>query len=732
MNTLHSTALRFVLAVSFVFAASLVFCLTPSVALAAMPDENSTATTPQDETQGALSENTLAGNTTSAKDSSTATGTNTENNNGGNTSSDTNETPQAATTTNESGNSNGGGNSVGSDNESTTNTDSETTTNGSSFFNAKLTSNQEGISLADSADSSQETTTTTYTNSSQATATSADGATTVTFTVQWNDPVAGEDTTFHVTQTGGSSAATARMDVPTYKDPDGSSESVCDPTRNDWGSYKTIGDGYDFSFNFTASGQYYMIFYFADNTSKIYYARTTFFIAISDANHPAVSTIVANAVAQAKTETDGGEYSMALWLHDWELEQLDYDYSLNYCSAESGLTRGKGTCESFQRIYQKLLTTAGIENARMTGNGHTWNAMKVNGKWCQVDVNWDDDDGTKTKTYGFDATHLYFGLTDELMSKAHSDHATTYQADGYAYRSTDLSNNYFVRNGQATTWAQAYVDRIQAQLDAKAEGFSINSDNASLPPSINGIQNGIVAYAMNQLDWTAAGNTVELAASSVVTTISSTSWTAVYDFIANYYYSLIVYKPSADSSTWTAPTMEGYAFAGWYTDSSCTTPYTAITGSAYARFVPVSDLVKFRGCSLCNNYNSADKTAMRYAFEFSVPAGATRTDIAWDWTNATTGKSGTVTSSSFWLLDDGESVLANVVFINLRRSAEAITYDTVLTAAGKVSYITADGTTVTAILDGISRTVNQVAQLIASGTSANATEKAYAGDIIGA
>lgn len=52
----------------------------------------------------------------------------------------------------------------------------------------------------------------------------------VTFTVSWNDTPAGTATTFHVTQTNGSSQAKARMDVPTYWD-GGSQESVCDASR---------------------------------------------------------------------------------------------------------------------------------------------------------------------------------------------------------------------------------------------------------------------------------------------------------------------------------------------------------------------------------------------------------------------------------------------------------------------------------------------------------------------
>lgn len=104
----------------------------------------------------------------------------------------------------------------------------------------------------------------------------------VTFTVSWNDAPAGTATTFHVTQTNGSSQAKARMDVPTYWD-GGSQESVCDPSRPAWASYYSLGTaGHDFTFDFTASGTYRIYFYFMDNDRNdpqndkgIYYLRTT-------------------------------------------------------------------------------------------------------------------------------------------------------------------------------------------------------------------------------------------------------------------------------------------------------------------------------------------------------------------------------------------------------------------------------------------------------------------------
>lgn len=149
----------------------------------------------------------------------------------------------------------------------------------------------------------------------------------VTFTVSWNDAPAGTATTFHVTQTIGSSQAKARMDVPTYWDA-GSHESICDPSRAAWGSYYSLGTaGHDFTFDFTASGTYRIYFYFMDNDRNdpqndkgIYYLRATAEVTVSDAARPSVTQIVNDAVALCRQETNGSEYDMALWLHDWTLD----------------------------------------------------------------------------------------------------------------------------------------------------------------------------------------------------------------------------------------------------------------------------------------------------------------------------------------------------------------------------------------------------------------------------
>lgn len=356
----------------------------------------------------------------------------------------------------------------------------------------------------------------------------------VTLTLGWNDVVAGEPTTFHLSATGGSSTYKFRMDAPFYMNPGEGyfGEMVADTSRGQWMTWTSSKTGCDYEFTMTASGRYYYRFYLQDAQSSVWSLRIAAEIEVSNDAHPSVNQIITNAVDLCRQETNGSEYDMALWLHDWTLDQLEYDLSLNWCSAESGLTRHQGTCESYQRIYSKLLDAAGIANGRITGNGHTWNAVKIDGKWCQMDLTWDD---TSDNWYGdLDQRHLYFGLTDELMAIAHSDHMANYQKDDYAYRSTDLSNNYFVRNGKADEWVEKYADRIQQHLDAREESFSIDADNQLFPPSISGIQNGVVAYAMNQRRWKVQGAKVELAATSNVATLPNSTLTVKYDCTAKY------------------------------------------------------------------------------------------------------------------------------------------------------------------------------------------------------
>lgn len=368
-------------------------------------------------------------------------------------------------------------------------------------------------------DDSNDSVETTYAHSEETTL----GA--VTLKAEWNDPVLGQPTTFHISATGGSGNYLFRMDAPSYSSPNqGAFESVADPSRGEWVNYTSECASNDYTFIMTATGTYNFRFYVMDKATNVYYLRLSFNIGVSDSKYPSVDSIVRSAVAECNSKTDGSEYAKALWLHDWLLDQLEYDKTLKWSSAESALTRGLGTCQSYESAYAKLLTAAGIENSetRDTYDGHTWNAMKLDGQWYQTDCTWDD---SSDNWYSFDQRHLYFGLTDELMAIAHPGHSKIYTTDTYATRSTSLADNYFVRAGDASKWAKAYTDRIQKNLDAGKTEFEIAADNATYPPSISGIQNGIIAYAINQMTWTTDKAAVTLNATG---SANSFTFTAEY------------------------------------------------------------------------------------------------------------------------------------------------------------------------------------------------------------
>lgn len=307
----------------------------------------------------------------------------------------------------------------------------------------------------------------------------------VTLTVEWNDPVLGQPTTFHVSATGGSGSYLFRMDAPAYSNPNEYVyESVADPSRGEWTKYTDACVSHDFTFTTTATGSYNFRFYLMDKASGVYYLRTNTYIQVADDAHPSVASIVIKAVAQAKQNTNGTEFEMALYLHDWLLDQLEYDNSLKWSSAESALTRGLGTCQAYESAYVKLLSAAGIECAetRDTYDGHTWNAVKLDDEWYTVDCTWYD---TSDNFYGdLDQRHLYCCLTDELMAIAHLGHENIYTADSYATRSTSLKDNYFIRNGKADEWAAGMSNEFRNTLTfAMRASLSMPTTSPSRPAS---------------------------------------------------------------------------------------------------------------------------------------------------------------------------------------------------------------------------------------------------------
>ena len=90
-------------------------------------------------------------------------------------------------------------------------------------------------------------------------------------------------------------------------------------------------------------------------------------------------------------------YDIAKTLHDYIINNVEYDNSISRFTAYSALFDKKTVCQGYSLLYYKLLTEAGVQCRYITGYGdgesHSWNLVKVGGSWYNVDVTWDDPEG---------------------------------------------------------------------------------------------------------------------------------------------------------------------------------------------------------------------------------------------------------------------------------------------------------------------------------------------------
>lgn len=309
--------------------------------------------------------------------------------------------------------------------------------------------------------------------------------------VRWNNPVCGTPTRFLVGATNGSSQCVYRIDsVDRYVSTQGGYiEWVMDPSKFVYQASPAL------SLTFYASGTYKIRFSVLDKgVSPLQHESLDVWITISDPSHPSVESLADGIAADCLKAGAKSDFEKALWLHDWVIDNCEYDNSLTYCGAEGALARGTGTCESYHRALVMLLERVGIPAGRITGNGHVWTAAKLDGKWYQVDATWDDADQFR----GYpDLRHLYFGMDDRITGLVHSDHAQPVEG----YESSSLDQNYFIKTGEIKEWSEPYVTPIVQQLEKGSESFSIPINHAFWPVGYKNAFYHLVAYDLSQREW---------------------------------------------------------------------------------------------------------------------------------------------------------------------------------------------------------------------------------------
>lgn len=184
---------------------------------------------------------------------------------------------------------------------------------------------------------------------------------------------------------------------------------------------------------------------------------------------------------------------------------------------------------------------------------------------------------------------------------------------------------------------------------------------------------------------------------------------------------------SGEQSSWTHPSNDGMAFAGWYKDAALTTPCgtSDTSGTAWAKFVKITDLFQFTGCSLNMSGNvPAEYTTPRFSYTMSVPEGATRIENGWYFKKVSNPSLPDVRSlSSNNIVLTGGDVFASQTF----NKVPPRLYGKKFSTKAFVKYVTIDGTTVESIEEDYdSFTPVEIADAVLANPMATDADKAYA------
>lgn len=154
---------------------------------------------------------------------------------------------------------------------------------------------------------------------------------------------------------------------------------------------------------------------------------------------------------------------------------------------------------------------------------------------------------------------------------------------------------------------------------------------------------------------------------------------------------------AGDQTSWTYPTQEGMAFAGWYKDASFTTACTAsdVEGVAYAKFVPITDLLQYKGGSLRMDVaQPSELTWLRFGYTMALPKGASFVENGWYFKKVSTSQPTDVRKlANNNVLNIDGTITANLVFTGVTTNY----YSSNFSEKAFVKYVTTDGTTVEAV-----------------------------------
>ena len=141
---------------------------------------------------------------------------------------------------------------------------------------------------------------------------------------------------------------------------------------------------------------------------------------------------------------DMPEFERELILHDRLADHIAYEDGDRVHDAYGALVDGKAVCDGYTKAFQYLLQRVGIQSFMVTGIGngvkHAWNIVRIDGKYYNVDLTWDDQKS--------DIIYTYFNITDEEIKSL--SHILDKESEDFAPVCTSTDANYFAVYGGKT------------------------------------------------------------------------------------------------------------------------------------------------------------------------------------------------------------------------------------------------------------------------------------------
>lgn len=106
-----------------------------------------------------------------------------------------------------------------------------------------------------------------------------------------------------------------------------------------------------------------------------------------------VDAMLARIIKELKLG-EATDYDKVKLIHDYVINNSSYDTKFEKSSAYDMLVDKKAVCEGYALVAYRLFLAAGLESRIISGEGngepHAWNIVKVDGKWYNIDLTWDD------------------------------------------------------------------------------------------------------------------------------------------------------------------------------------------------------------------------------------------------------------------------------------------------------------------------------------------------------